>query len=77
MIKNYKFEDLSMSKYILNINTGAIHNGEKPCCFCKKMKESNKKYFDDYNEAVNFFEGKSKKGNPCGICLKDMDEQPR
>ena len=38
------------------------------------FQESNKKYFDDYNEAVNFFEGKSKKGNPCGICLKDMDE---
>lgn len=63
-----------MSKYILNISTGTIHNGQTPCHLCKKMKESNKKYFDDYNEAVNFYEGKNKKGTPCGICLKNMDK---
>jgi len=63
-----------MSKYILNIQSGAIHNGKTPCSPCKKMKESNKKYFDDYNKAVDFFEGKNKKGYPCGRCLKNMDE---
>ena len=63
-----------MRKYILNIHTGAIHNGQAPCHLCQKMKESNKKYFDNYNEAVNFYEGKNKKGTPCGIYLKDMDK---
>ena len=33
-----------MRKYILNIHTGAIHNGQAPCHLCQKMKESNKKY---------------------------------
>lgn len=63
-----------MSKYILNIGTGTIHDGENPCSPCQKMKEDRKKFFDNYVEAVNFFEGKNKKGTPCGKCLKNMDE---
>ena len=66
-----------MKGYILNIDTAIIHDGKRPCHCCKNMKESNKKYFDDYNEAVNFYEGKSKKGTPCGICLKNKDSLPR
>ena len=60
-----------MSKYILNINTAKIHDGENPCSVCKRMSEENKKYFDNYDEAVNYFEGKNKKGTPCGICFKN------
>ena len=55
--------------FILNINTGKIHNGIFPCPQCKKAKEENKKYFDNYEDAVNFFEGQTKKGVPCGKCL--------
>lgn len=62
------------AKYILNIKTGTIHNALNPCDKCKKAKEGNKKYFDDYESAENFFEGKTAKGKPCGICLKDKDE---
>ena len=62
-----------MAKYILNIKTGIIHNAIMPCAHCKRTKEGNKKYFEIYEEAINFFEGKNKKGEPCGICLKDKD----
>ena len=65
------FRRLCMSKYILHILKGTIHDGENPCYHCKKMKEENKKYFDDYDDAVNFFEGKNKKGVPCGTCFKN------
>ena len=62
-----------MEKYILNIQTGTIHSANKPCFRCKNMKESNKKYFTVYKDAVDYFEGGAKKGKPCGICLKNMD----
>jgi len=62
-----------MSKYILNIKTGKIHDGVNPCYQCKKSKEGNKKFFDNYDEALNFFEGETSKGEPCGICLKEKD----
>ena len=60
-----------MAKYILNINTGKIHNALNPCYNCKKTTEENKKYFENYEDAVNYYEGKTKKGIPCGICLKN------
>lgn len=63
-----------MSKYILNIKTGTIHSAITPCAQCKKTNVGNKKYFEIYEDAVNFFEGKTLKGRPCGICLKDKDE---
>ena len=63
-----------MKNYVLNIKTGKIHNGKRPCNQCTRCKESNKKYFDNYDEAVYFFEGKNEKGIPCGICLKQKDE---
>ena len=34
------------------------------------MKESNKKYFDDYNEAVNFLKEKVKKETLAEVALK-------
>ncbi len=61
-----------IKKYLLNIQTKKIHNGFSPCHRAKSMKESNKKWFDNYEEAVNFYEGKSR-GEPCGICLKDYE----
>ena len=57
--------------YILNIRTGMIHSQETPCAKAKQMKEANKKCFDEYEDAVNFFEGGKKKGTPCGICLRE------
>ena len=63
-----------MAKYILNIKTGVIHNAVMPCAQCQRTNEGNKKYFEIYDEAVNFFEGKISKGKPCGICLKNKDE---
>ena len=63
-----------MAKYILNIKTGAIHNAIAPCAQCKRTSEGNKKYFDVYKDAVNFFEGKTLKGRPCGVCMRHKDE---
>jgi hypothetical protein len=60
--------------YILNIKTGKIHSGKNPCRFCQKMGKANKKFFDKYEDAVNFFEGNTVKGNPCNLCLKEMNE---
>ena len=62
-----------MMKYILNIKTGKIHDGINPCARCKSCNEANKKYFDDYESAVNYYEGKTEKGRPCGICLKEKE----
>ena len=59
-----------MAKYILNIKTRAIHDGENPCALCKRMNEENKKFFEKYEDAVNYYEGKTLKGTPCGVCLK-------
>lgn len=59
-----------MSKYILNIKSGTIHSAENPCVPCRKAIEANKKYFDHYEEAVNYFEGNRRKGTPCGRCLR-------
>lgn len=63
-----------MSNYILVLGSGKIHNGNKPCYPCRNAKECNKKYFDTYENAVNFYEGKNKKGEPCGRCLKELDK---
>ena len=63
-----------MIKYILNIKTRVIHNAIAPCAQCKKTTAGNKKYFEIYEEAVNFFEGTATKGKPCGICMKHKDE---
>lgn len=57
-----------MYKYIINIKTGAIHNAINPCSACKRMIEANKKMFNSYDDAENYFEG-DKKGTPCGVCL--------
>ena len=61
-----------MKKYLLNIQTGTIHNGKNPCNQGRTMAEFNKKWLDEYLKAVNYFEGTGKKGCPCGICLKKM-----
>lgn len=63
-----------MERYLLNIKTGTIHNGITPCGQAKRMKESNKKRFDSYYDAVNFFDG-DKRGEPCGICLGDQQNK--
>ena len=57
-------------RYLLNINTGKIHDTDKPCCHAARMKEESKKWFDKFEDAENFYEGK-KNGVPCGVCMKD------
>ena len=59
-------------KYVLNINSGKIHDNVKGCHHLRNLKEENRQYFDTYEEAFNFFEGENKKGNPCGTCLRDI-----
>lgn len=67
------YEEERMSKYILNIKTGKIHDGKNPCAPCNQAKKSNLKFFDNYNDAINYFEGSSEKGIPCGRCLKSHE----
>ncbi|MCH5267336.1 MAG: hypothetical protein J1E62_03240 [Lachnospiraceae bacterium] len=60
-----------MKKYLLNINSGVIHDGKNPCHQGKTAADFNKKEFDKLSDAMNYFEGKGKKGRPCEKCLKD------
>jgi len=62
-----------MKKYLLNISSGAIHDGINTCKQGLRTAEFNQKWFNDYQEAKNFFEGKGKQGKPCGICFKGKD----
>ena len=61
--------------YLLNIKTGKIHSMQQPCARVKRMAEANKKYFEDYESAVNYFEGKVIKGEPCSLCLPEKEER--
>lgn len=63
-----------MRKYLLNIQRATIHNGIHPCVAARKMKESNKKWFDTYQEAENYYEGKTRSGVICGNCFKSIEE---
>ena len=57
--------------YLLNISTGKIHSALHPCARAKRMAEANKKYFEDYESAVHYFEGRVKKGEACNLCLRE------
>ncbi len=57
-------------KFLLNIARGTIHDGDNPCEPAKRMKRANIKRFNNYQDAVNYYEGEDKKGIPCSICLK-------
>lgn len=61
---------IDLHKYVINIKTGAIHDGQNPCPACRMMIEANKKYFGKLEEAENYFEG-GKKGTRCGRCFRD------
>ncbi len=63
-----------MRKFLLNIAQGKIHNGILPCAPAMRMAEANKKWFDTYIEAENYFEGDSKKGVICNRCFKNKDD---
>ena len=55
-------------KCVLNIITGKVHNADCPCQFVRRTKEQNKKYFDNLEDAINYFEGGKRKGEQCGAC---------
>lgn len=57
--------------YLLNISTGKIHSALHPCARAKGMAEANKKFFENYEDAENYFEGKIKKGTPCVKCFPE------
>lgn len=57
--------------YLLNIKTRKIHSEMHPCTAAKRMAEANKKYFEEYEDAENYFEGKREKGQPCNICFPE------
>ncbi len=61
-----------MWRYVLNIKMGTIHDTTADCPAARKMKEENKKYFENYLDAVNYYEGR-KKGQPCGVCMRNKD----
>ena len=63
-----------MKKFLLNIAQRKIHNGLLPCYSVSKMAEANKKYFDTYEEAENYYAGGSRKGEICNICFKSKEE---
>lgn len=63
-----------MRRYLLNIAQGKIHNGISPCSPAMRMAEANKKWFDTYIEAENYFEGDSKKSEICNRCFKSKDD---
>ncbi len=44
-------------KYLLNIKTGTIHDGSAYCPRINRMAEFNKKWFDKYEDAVNYYSG--------------------
>ena len=72
MNKLWRGGEKMIGKYLLNINKGIIHNGCSLCDPARRMAEKNKKWFDKYEDAVNFYTGKTK-ANPCGICLKEKE----
>lgn len=57
-------------RYLLNIKTGKIHDGENLCYRGRSMSEENQKWADSLDELVNFYEG-NKKGIACAVCLKN------
>lgn len=57
-------------RYLLNIRTGKIHDGENLCYHGRNIAEENQKWSNSFEELVDFFEG-SKKGVACGVCCKE------
>jgi len=58
-----------MQKFMLNIKTGTIHNGDHLCSPGRRTAEANQKWFDTYAQARNFYKGDRKKGIPCVRCF--------
>ena len=42
-----------MKRYLLNLDKKTIHNGLDLCYAAKRMKKSNQKWFDKYEEYYN------------------------
>ena len=52
-----------MKRYLLNLDKKTIHNGLDLCYAAKRMKKSNQKWFDKYEDAENYYEGDMEKGH--------------
>ena len=63
-----------MKRYLLNLDKKTIHNGLDLCYAAKRMKKSNQKLFDKYEDAENYYEGDMEKGHICGVCFKSKAE---
>lgn len=63
-----------MKRYLLNLDKKTIHNGLSLYYAAKRMKKSNQKWFDKYEEAENYYEGDTDKGHICGVCFKSRAE---
>lgn len=68
---------VQMKRFLLNIAQHKIHNGFSPCPPAKRMAECNKKWFDTYLEAENYYEGGIKKGEICTLCFKNKNDAIR
>ena len=65
---------MEKKNYLINIKTGKIHSGKKPCPAVSKMAEFNKKWFDTFTEAENYYGGEDKKADICSRCFTSRTE---
>lgn len=58
-------------RYLLNINSGKIHDCSKRDGRCKinQIREENKKYFETLEEAMEYPDKESRIGRKCTFCL--------
>ena len=58
-------------QYVLNIRTGIIHRKKRICHLGKRIKQENKKSFDQYQEAVDYYDNDSMKAHKCAVCFPE------
>ena len=54
-------------KYLLNIKTATVHI--KGCYHARKIAPHNKKEFSKLEDAINYYDGNTKKAICCNHCL--------
>jgi len=58
-------------QYLLNINSGTIHDCMKADgrCKIKSIRQENKKYFDALEEAMEYPDKENRIGKKCSFCF--------